>query len=252
MQNYRSVIFIFFISVFTSSCLKQTESISPIADIRTLAQLQREAMMTTALKAAGNNELSTDAKSSLEENPGDPSLFYLNLKYNIINMDVYDTANIPNSFEKVGNSILKVFAKVFLQVAGSRTIKIGKIDLNIADLNLDFGIVKSFKVKKVFFEFNKDYDNSTGNIANFSFVNTFSLSRVSGANPLLIIYNKTKNYCKQKCLSFDIIDGDIFDLIKLGNSIPLKPALTIGSLPSVEELKLDGQIDLQIGLKLPF
>jgi hypothetical protein len=252
MRNLIKILLLATVAAFASSCLKQSESITPIADVRTLAQLQRESMMNTALLAAGNNELSTAANASLETNTADPTIFYLNLKYNIFNMDVYETASIPNSFEQIGNSFLKVFAKIFLKLTGSRTVNIGNVELPIPDLNLDFSIIKSLKVTRVFVEYNKAYDASTGNKANFSFVNTFDLSRVNGVNPLLVSYKKAKNTCLQKCLSFDINDGDIFELVKASKSIPLKPSLTIGSLPAVTELKLDGQIDLQIGLKLPF
>jgi hypothetical protein len=252
MKNSFKIFIFAVIASFSSSCLKQTESITPLAEVRTLAQLQRESMMNTALLAAGNNELSKDANASVETNTADPSIFYLNLKYNIVNMDVYETASIPNSFEQIGNSFLKVFAKIFLKLTGSRTINIGNIDLPIPDLNLDFTIVKSLRVKRIYVEYNKDYDASTGNKASFAFVNTFNLSRVSGLDPLIVSYKKAKNACLQKCLDFDIINGNIFDLVKASNTIPLKPSLSIGSLPAVAELKLDGQIDLQIGLKLPF
>ncbi|MDD4974349.1 MAG: hypothetical protein PHY93_08345 [Bacteriovorax sp.] len=252
MKNSFKIFLFAVVAAFSSSCLKQTESITPLAEVRTLAQLQRESMMNTALLAAGNNELSKDAKASLETNIEDPSIFYLNLKYNIINMDVYETASIANSFEQIGNSFLKIFAKIFLKLTGSRTVNIGNIDLPISDLNLDFNIVKSLKIRRIYVEYNKDYDASTGNKANFSFINTFNLSRVSGANPLLVSYKKTKNTCLQKCLNFDIIEGNILDLVKSSSTIDLKPSLTIGGLPAVTELKIDGQIDLQIGLKLPF
>lgn len=235
-----------------SSCLKQSESISPIADVRTLAQLQRESMMNTALLAAGNNEMSKSTDATLDTNTGDPSIFYLNLKYNIVNMDVFETANISNSYEKVSNVFLKLFAQIFLKIAGSRTVKIGNIDLPIDELNLDFDIVKTFKVKRVYVEYNKEYNDSTGNKANFSFVKSFSLARVNGSGSQIINYNKGDNNCQYKCIEFHVTDGDIFDLVKSGKTIPLKPTLSISSLPAVEDLKLDGEIDLQIGLKLPF
>jgi hypothetical protein len=48
-------------------------------------------------------------------------------------------------------------------------------------------------------------------------------------------------------------DGDVFTLIKNNSeSIILKPYLTIGKIPSITELRIDGQVELQIGLKLPF
>lgn len=238
--------------IFSVSCLKQTESITPIAPVRTLAELQRDTMMQTALTAAGNNELSKDATTTLEESSSDPSIFYLNLKYNIVKMDVYETAKVPNSFEKIGNSFLKAFARIFLKLTGERTVEIGTVDLDIPNMNLDFQIVKSLKIKRIFIEYNKEFNQSVKNQANFSFISSLDISRVSGANPLLFSYKKTKNNCKQTCLDFTIIDGDILDLVKDSPTISLNPKLAISTIPKVSELKIDGQIEMQIGLKLPF
>lgn len=252
MANSFKVILLTSLVIFSSSCLKQTESITPLATVRTLAELQRESMMNTALMAAGNNELSKDAHSTLQENPVDPSIFYLNLKYNIVNMDVYEKAHIPNSFEQIGNSFLKAFARIFLKLTGSRTVNIGNIDLEIPDMNLDLQIVKSLKVKRIFIEYNKEFNESVGNQANFSFVSSLDISKVGGSKPLLFSYRKAKNKCNQRCLDFTIIDGNVFDLVKNSNVIPLKPTLSISAIPRVTELKIDGQIEMQIGLKLPF
>ena len=245
MNKPWQILIFFSVVLLSSSCLKQTESITPLAEVRTIAQLQRESMMNTALMAAGNEELSSDAKVSLTTDAKDPTIFYLNLKYNIVNMDVFETAHIPNSFEKLGNSLLKMFAKIFIKLSGSRTINIGNIELIVPDLNLDFDIVKSIRVKSVIVEYNSKKGN-------FSFINTLNLSKISGSNPLMLSYNKAQNMCQQKCLNFEIVNGDILDLIKDKQSVKLKPFLNINSLPAISELKLDGQIELQIGLKLPF
>lgn len=233
-----------------TSCLKQSESITPIAPVQTLAEIQKESMMNTALLAAGNNEMSNATKASIEASKTDPSLFYLNMKYNIKNMDVFQTAHIPNSFEQIGNSFLKALAVLFLKISGSKTIDIGTIDVPIPDLNLDFQIVKSIKVTRIYLEYNKQLNISTGNVADFSFINSLSLSKTDGVK--LITYSKANNHCLQKCLDFTIADGNILDLISNATSVQVDPTLVISSFPKVSDLKLDGQIDLQIGLKLPF
>lgn len=234
------------------SCLKQSESITPIAPVRTMAQLQREAMMNTATRAAGNSGLSRDAMATLETSQNDQGLFYLNLKYNLVNLDVYDTAQIPNSFEQIGNSLLKAFAKIFLKLTGERTVEMDDLDLDLSGLNLDFQIVKSLEVKKIYIQYNKDFDESVDNKASFSFIKTFDISKTKGTSPHLFSYKKTNNNCKFKCLEFSIIDGNIFELVKSSKIIRLKPALKIASIPDVTELKIDGHIELRIGLKLPF
>jgi hypothetical protein len=234
----------------SSSCLKQTESISPIAPVRTLAELQHESMMNTALKAAGNSELSTAAQATVDQNTADPSLFYLNIKYNIVNMDVYETAHIPNAFEQIGNSFLKAMAALFLKLAGSRTVNIGTIAVPVPDLNLDFSIIKSIRVSRVYLEYNKELQASTGNIADFSFINSLTIAKNDGS-PFLS-YTKANNKCQNKCLDFRIAEGNVLSLIKDVQSVKVKPTLSISSFPNIDELKLDGQIELQIGLKLPF
>ncbi len=252
MTNTFKKLILITLVLLTTSCLKQTESITPIAPIRTLAEIQREAMMSTAIMAAGNTELSKNSQVTLEKNTLDPSLFYLNLKFNIVDMDVFEKANIPNSFEQVGNSFLKIMAKIFFIFNDTRTVNIGKINFEIPDLNLDFGIVKSIMVKRIFIEYNKEFNESVGNKANFSFINSLDIAKVSGTNPLLFSYSKAQNKCNQRCLDFKIANGDLFDLIKNSSIIPVKPTLAISSLPAITDLRIDGQIEMQIGLKLPF
>ena len=62
----------------SSSCLKQTEKITPLASPMTLAELQRASMEKTALEAA-NGHFSNASSASLQLTT-DPSIFYLNVK----------------------------------------------------------------------------------------------------------------------------------------------------------------------------
>ena len=242
--------------LFFSSCLKQTESISPIAKTQTLSELQRESLMNT-VNLAGNAELSSAAKINLEL-ASDPSLFYLNLKYNISDIDVFGAANIPNSFEQLGHSFLASIAKLVLSINGPQQIDLAAFDLNIPDLNLDFTVVKSIKVKSIYLQYNKQLDNQNDFAANFDFIDTLELAheikipKIGTVDTLLFSYRKVNNKCLFKCLQFDIIDNNILDLLTSNKSLKLKPILTIASIPAITDLKLDGVIELQIGLKLPF
>ena len=209
-------------------------------------------MMSTAQKAARNNELSAATNSSIEIDLKDPTLFYLSLKYNIYNIDIYENSNNKNSFDHIGHSLIRFFAKIFIKIAGERTIHIDDVDFPIPDLNLDFNIIKTLKINNILIEYNKEFDISMGNRADFSFIKAFTLTKDSGQNPLIISYDKKQNNCQQKCLNFKIQNGDIFEFMKNGHTMVFKPLLTISSLPAVDELKLDGQIEMQIGLKLPF
>lgn len=254
MQNsfLRKIILVYAAGLLSTSCLKQSESITPIVGVQTIAQLQREAMMSTALSAS-NGELSDATQTTLQESSKDPDIFFLNLKYNITELDVYETADVPNSFEKLSHSFLKTFIKLFLRIKGSHRVDIDPVELDLPDFNLDFEVVKSIKVKRVYLEYNKEFDDSVGNQASFSFINSLDINRVGKDKSMIVSYKKAQNNCKFKCLDFTIVDGDVFNLLKNNSqSILLKPALAIGALPKVTGLVLDGQIELQIGLKLPF
>lgn len=251
MQKMISLIPMLLCSVLITSCFKQSESITPLAPVQTMAQVQREAMMSAAL-SAGNSELSEQAKATLELGT-DPEVFYLNLKYNITDMDLYDTADIPNSFEKLSNKFLLFMAKLLLKIKGSQTIEVNPMELDLPDMNLDFDIVKSVHVRRVYLEYNKDFDKSVGNKATFNYLGSISMNRVGKNKSLLLSYKKASNNCNFKCIDFKIDDGNVYDLLKNNqDSIILKPGLSIVSIPKITELRLDGHIELQIGIKLPF
>lgn len=244
------------VTLLSVSCLKQSESITPIAAPQTLAELQREALINTA-NLAGNSELSIAAKASLEV-ARDPGIFYLNIKYNIKNIDVFEAADMPNTFEQIGHSFLRTLAQMVLAIGGPRQVDINDIDLAIPDISLDRSVVKSIKIKRIFLQYNQDLDASSDYAADFSFINTLELSRevsvpqIGKVNTLFLSYRKVRNFCMYKCIQFDILEDDIIDILKPNTNVKLKPTLSIASLPAINDLRLDGQIEMQIGLKLPF
>jgi hypothetical protein len=250
------IIFSINMILISSSCLKQNESITPISPAQTLAELQREALMAVA-NQAGQSELSTDAQSTLATS-SDPTIFYLNIKYNLKNIDVFAAADMPNTFEQIGNSFLKTVAKIFLAAVGTYNVSINDISLTIPDIQIDRDVVKSLKIKRIFLQYNSEIDISSDYLANFSFVNTLELSRkvtvpkVGEVETLFLSYRKNRNFCLYKCLQFDILENNLLDILKPNSNIKLKPVLSIGKLPDINDIKLDGVIEMQIGLKLPF
>lgn len=250
------ILLIAFTTTIFSACIKQSESITPIAPAQTLADLQREALMNTA-NMAGNSELSSDARSSLALS-SDPGVFYLNIKYNMKNIDVFEAANMPNSFEQIGHSFLQTLARLVLAIGGPRQVDINDIDLNIPDISLDRSVIKSIKVKKIFLQYNHELDTGSDYAANFSFIDSLELTRevtvpnVGKVNTLFLSYRKVRNFCLYKCIQFDILEDNIIDILKPNTNVKLKPSLSIVSLPAINELRLDGYIEMQIGLKLPF
>ncbi len=238
------------------SCIRQSESISPLVKTQSLADLQREALINTAAQA-GNAELSTAAQSSLEYSP-DPSLYYLNIRYNVKDLDVFETAGIPNSFEQIGHSFLTGIAKWLLSISGPKDINIDPIDFNIPELSINFNMVKSIQVKSIVFQYSQSVELQNDYNANFSFIDSLDFAReinvprLGQVDSLYFSYIKSQNKCLNKCLNFNIINGDILDLVKQKSPVRFKPLLRIVSFPSVTDLKLDGTIELRIGIKLPF
>jgi hypothetical protein len=256
MRILKIFIPLFFLVLSSTSCLKKSESITPLAETKTLAELQKESLMAIATQA-GNSELSTAAKSTLEAS-SDPTIFYLNLKYNLTDIDVFQIVNMPNSFEQIGHSFLLSVVKLVLAIGGPQDINMNSFELAVPHLNLDLNIVKSIKIKKVFLQYNSSIDVSSDYSANFEFLNTLELARVVDTNnlgqvdSLLLSYRSIHNRCLFKCVQFDIINDNILDLLSPSRPIKLRPSLSIKSIPDITNIRLDGSIELQIGLKLPF
>lgn len=243
--------------IVTSSCIKKSESITPLAKASTIAELQRESLMALA-NQAGQSSLSNDAQSTLAFSADDPTIFYLNINYHIKNIDVFEAANMPNTFEQIGHSFLRTVAKFFLAVVGNYNVSINDIELNIPDIAIDRSIVKSLKIKRLFLQYSEEVDIESDYLANFSFVNSLELSRkvnvpkVGEVETLFLSYRKGRNFCLYKCLQFDILENNLIDILKPNTNVRLKPTLSIGKLPDINEIKLDGIVEMQIGLKLPF
>jgi hypothetical protein len=238
------------------SCLKQTEKITPLAKPMTLAELQRASLEKTALEAA-KGYFSTSSRASLQL-ASDPSIFYLNVRYKIKKLDIFEEAGIQNTFEQVGHSLLGGLAKFFLSLSKSKQVDISPIKIEIPDLNLDPTIVKSIRIKNITLQYNAEVDQENDYAGDFTFINSLDFSRpivvpkIGKVDDLYFSYQKSRNNCLYKCISFDIIKGDITNLLLTNKSVTFKPALNINSFPKVSDLVLDGSVELEIGLKTPF
>jgi len=228
----------------TASCLKQSESIDPIAPVKTLADLQRESMATTALESAGNNAPSDHSSTDVQKSPSEPGIFYLNMKYKIKDFDVYEGGGLQNGYESISHSFIKMLANIFIKISGGRTVNIGQVDIPLPDLNLDFNIIKSIKINSFRIQ------HSSGTDADFSFLKTMQIKKISGEN--ILAYKKTMNQCEYDCLEFSVQNGNILDMVKNAKVLKILPVLSIAKLPDDSSMILDAEINLQIGLKLPF
>ncbi len=250
MQNiYRSTLLIM-LMISASSCLERTESIAPIAPIKTMAEIQREAMMQQAIEAGGNTELSQETQSTLEESKNDPSLYFLNIKYSLEDMDLSEAVDLGNSYEILGNSLLRTFAKIFVALKGTHEIDMDEIEVPLPDLNLDFNVIKSIKIKRLYLTLNPAYVRQAGPSVNFSFIESLQFNKPQ-VKTSAFSYKKTAS-CAHKCIEFQVNDGDFYNALSSGHGVWLKPTLFINALPKRLDYHLDGQIEIQIGLRLPF
>lgn len=227
------------------SCLKQSESIDPIAPVKTLAEIQQESMQTTALEAAGNARPTDGTTTKVEKSADEAGVFYLNMKYRIKDMDVFESTNLQNGFESLSNTFIRMLANIFIKVSGGRSVDIGEVDIPFPDLNLDFQIIKSITVKAIRIE-----QSASENSYDFSFIKTFDVNKLNGDK--ILTYKKSINQCSFKCMDFTVVNGSVMDLVKATDVLKINPSMTISKLPNMDSLKLNGDIDLRIGLKLPF
>lgn len=180
------------------------------------------------------------------------------MKYKIKRLDIFAAAGVQNSFEQVGHSILGGLAKFLLSLSKSKQVDISPIKIEIPDLNLDTSVVKSIRIKSITLQYNAEVDQENDYAGDFSFINAIDFSRsinvpkIGKVDELYFSYQKNKNNCLYKCLSFDIVKGDITSFLLANKSVTFKPSLNINSFPKVSDLVLDGSVELQIGLKTPF
>lgn len=254
-MSFKKSFFVAFV-LLLSSCLKQSEKITPIAEPTTLAQLQREAMFQAANSAA-NGELSAASRAALELS-SDPTLFYLNLKYQVKELDVFESAGMPNAFEQIGHSFLAKFAKLLFSMNGPKVVDIAPIDFTVPDLNLDKSVIKSIEVKSIQLRYSDSVDRQSDYNADFSFINSIELARqvsvpkIGIVDSLYFTYYKNQNNCLFKCLQFNVVNNNLMEILTQKTAVKLKPFISIIDLPKVNNLTIDGVIEMRIGLKLPF
>lgn len=239
-----------------TSCLEQTEKITPLAEPKTLSELQRE-KYEEILRNSGGGYLSQSTINSIQQSK-DHSLFYINVRYNIKDIDVFALAEMPNAFEELGNSFLGVLAKIVLSPTNPRQIDLDDMELEIPDVEIDRSMVESVRIKKIFLQFSKSVDEGSDFLANFSFIKSLEVARrvivprIGPVDSLMFSYRKIQNKCFNKCLEFEVFTENLLDLAKPKTKIKFKPSLEIEGLPPVTDLKLDGQVELQIGIRVPF
>jgi hypothetical protein len=239
-----------------TSCLEQTEEITPIAAPKTLSEIQREKYERILTEAGGGNMTGSTVESIQHSN--DPSLYFLNIRYRLRDIDIFEMAEEPNTFEEIGNSFLGAFAKIILSSSSALDVDFDDIILEIPAFDIDREMIHSIKIKKIYFQYAKGVDEASDYLANFGFINTLEVSRKveipsqGSVDALMVSYRKKDNHCFNKCIDFKIFTENLLDIFKPGEKINFKPKLSIEGIPEITDLRIDGHIELQIAIRLPF
>ncbi|TNE95366.1 MAG: hypothetical protein EP326_15325 [Deltaproteobacteria bacterium] len=244
------VILLLFLSI---SCQVE-EKITPLAEPITLAELQREQLMKE-LENQGQGPMDDSTLTSIEF--GDDDVYYLKVKYNIEDIDIFQEAEMPNQFEELADSFLGLMTRIVLGVSGPQDVDLDEFVLTIPDLDIDKEIVKSVRIHRIFLQYADDVDSGSDFAADFSFINSLDIARpvnipgIGRVDDLLFSYRKKQNRCLYKCMVFEVHEGNLLKLIEGKTELRVKPLLSVAHLPQVTDLKIKGQVELQIGLKLP-
>ena len=244
------VILLLFLSI---SCQVE-EKITPLAEPITLAELQIEQLMKE-LENQGQGPMDDSTLTSIEF--GDDDVYYLKVKYNIEDIDIFQEAEMPNQFEELADSFLGLMTRIVLGVSGPQDVDLGEFVLTIPDLDIDKEIVKSVRIHRIFLQYADDVDSGSDFAADFSFINSLDIARpvnipgIGRVDDLLFSYRKKQNRCLYKCMVFEVHEGNLLKLIEGKTELRVKPLLSVAHLPQVTDLKIKGQVELQIGLKLP-
>lgn len=236
------------------SC-KIQETITPLAEPITLAELQREQLMKE-FEVQGKSSALNSTLTNIEF--GEEGVYYLKVRYNIDEVDVFETANIPNQFEALANSFMGTLARIVLGIKGSQQVDLDEYQLDLSDLQFDADIVRSVRIDRIFLKYADSVETDSDFLADFSFIENLELARpvtlpgVGIGEQLLFSYRARNNRCYYKCLEFEVHQDNLLKLIDQNQSLTLIPLLAIRNLPKVTDLKIQGQVDLHIGIKLPF
>lgn len=247
-------VFFFSILFLLFSACQVEEKITPLAEPVTLAELQREQILRE-LEDQGQGPLDDSTLTSIEF--GEDDVFYLKVKYNIEDIDIFQEAEIPNQFEELADSFLGMMTRIVLGVSGPQDVDLDEFVLTLPDLEIDREIVRSIRIHRIFLQYADDVDAGSDFAADFSFINSLDVARpvdvpgIGRVDDILFSYRKKRNRCLYKCMVFEVHEGNLLKLIEGKKEIRVKPLLSVAHLPEVTDLKIKGQVELQIGLKLP-
>ncbi len=254
MKRLLIQVLLLIVCITALSC-KIEEKITPLASPITLADLQRE-QLEQELQVQGKTNASSSTIQSIEF--GEAGVYYLKVVYNIDEVDVFEIADIPNQFEKLANSFLGTLTRIVLGITGSQDVDLSEYVVDLSDLQFDSEIIRSIRIHKVFMKYSEEVERQSDFTADFSFVENLELAQpvfipgVGNGEKLLFSYRRRNNRCLYKCLEFEVHEQNLLTLIEDQQVLTLKPLLSIRALPKVTDLKIQGQVELQIGIKLPF
>jgi hypothetical protein len=241
------------------SCIKQEESIDPIAEPVSISESQRLMFKRITRESLG--------AKFLFENPDyymfadDPDHFYLKVDYKFKDFsleELMEGTDSEGTLDILGSSFVRFFGKIFFSLGGKYNLDLDAVSLEIPFTNIDYDVVKEISMRSAYFEYSERVKKKYGSKANFQWIKNLEIStpwQVPGAKDpldvLIFSYDDFDNACFYRCVDMKIFTFDIIPFIDNRTHIDLNPNLTVQNLPP-GELEFTGHITFLIKVKLPF
>lgn len=242
-----------------TSCLKQEESIQPLAEPVSLSESQRIMFQRITEESLGAQFTFDNPDYYMFAD--DPDHFYLAVNYKFKDFslqELMEGTDSEGTLDILGSSFVRFFAKIFFGLGGKYNLDLDPVSLEIPFTNIDYDVVKEISMREAYFEYSERVKKLYGSKANFQWIKNLEISTpwtIPGATDpldvLIFSYDDFDNECFYRCLDMKIFTFDIIPFIDNRTHIDLNPDLTVQNLPP-DELEFTGHIRFLIKIKLPF
>lgn len=242
-----------------TSCLKQEESIDPIAQPVSISESQRLMFQRITQESLGSQFTFDSPDYYLFDD--DPEHFYLKVDYKFKDFsleELLEGTDSEGTLDILGSSFVRFFGKIFFGLGGQYQLDLDSFDLDIPFTNIDYDVVKEISMRSAYIEYSESVKKRYGSEANFQWIKNLEISTpflIPGASTpldvLIFSYDDFENECFYRCVDMKIFTFDIIPFIDQKTQIGLKPNLTVQALPP-DEMEFTGHITFLIKLKLPF
>lgn len=240
-----TIIFCVFLTVIGCS---QKEEVDPLFESETIAEQQKRRASEGQFRGQGNPR-PTEVKE-------DPSLFYVRGKYFIDPIEVNPAVDTPLI---ITDALLNTIVDIVVRIGGQFEVESDPIPVDVSEIPRD--IVKEVYIKGINL---KIADDDLGkDDANLKWIKRIKIEveedSDDGVKEVVVLRFDRKSdrariitkACKYKCLELETFPLNLMNYINEQDQFVVKPSIKLGSTPQ-EEFKITGEIQFQIGLKLPF